>query len=275
MPAKRLEMRTFGSCEVLFEKIPSPDYAESAHFHYLINFGGVGDVKVTTKRTIVEDKDGTPQSVSVADVSEEEAVIEITLKEQSPLERQARLGAGLVGSDVAESGKSDTEYKKLTGTAFENLLSRDATSITVTKIDQTTLLPAATPVLYTLYDADTGLGDYVIGTQQGGDALRRVTGSAIASDEIVKVDYTWNKPAAETFSYGGENTINYYRMLLIKKTRNDPRVLHYFWQVYAEGQDVLEMLSTAHPKSTVNFKAMHDSSKDDGEKLYKSVYEST
>mgnify|MGYP000877353098 FL=1 len=268
MASKRPEMRTFGICEVLFEKIPSPDYAEAYKFHHMINFGGVDDVKVTTKRTVVTDKDDTPQGVVVADVSEDDVTIEITLKEQSPDERQARIGAGLVSTDSAEPSKSDTEYRKLTNVGWEVLLSRDATGITVTQIDQTTLLPAATPVLYVL---DT---DYALGTRQGSDAVRRISGGGIATGEIVKVDYTWNKPAAETFTYGGENVINYYRMLLIKKTRNGPRVLHYFWYVYSEGQDLMEFLATAYGKTTVNFKAMYDETKDDGQKLYKSVYES-
>lgn len=278
---KRKNRKVIGNCLVQYELIPDPDYAEAERFSHLIDFGSIKDPKFSTKRTIISDKDGIPEAEEVSDVTGEECTVTVTLGEQSPKEKKARIGGGVIGSSAAVSAKPETEYKQLTAEAFEALLGKGATDIIVTEIDQTTLLPAATPVTFV-----EGT-DYALGTKEGCDAIRRIvrtavldpvtkvkTGDGIADDEIVKVDYTWNKPACETFTYGGQNTINYYRLRLVKQERTgDKRQVIWIWEAYSDGQDLVEFLNSAYAKSTVNFKCHRDPSKAEGEQFYKIEWE--
>jgi len=269
---KRKRTKTIGPCLVQFELIPDPDLPEDQHFTRLIDYGSIGDVKVTTKRTIVADKDGTPQQQTVADVTEEDASIEIELGEQSPKESQARLGAGKVSVVDAVTNESKTEYKQLTGTALEALYGRDVKNLKVYKVDQETLETDPTPVEYVL-DID-----FAKGTKEGSSAIRRIArgeGLGIADDEIVKCVYDWDKPAADRFAFGGENVINYYRMRIIKKTRTKSRIIMNFWTVYANGQDLLQFLKSQHSKTTVTFSALANEAMDEGEQIYETLYERT
>lgn len=263
--AKNIKVRTLGGGLLQYEAIPDPDVVEAEQFTKLIDFGGIGDVKIKTVRTIVEDKDGTPQQRVVADVSEEDVTIEVELSEQSAVERIARLGCGEEESDALSDDKNETEYKTLTGTAYEALLGRDAESIVVTSQD-------ATPVTYVL---DT---DYEVGTKEGSTAIRRIdrgAGLGIADGEQVKVTYTWDKPAGTKFSFGGSNALTYYRMRHVKKTRNNSRIITKFWIVTPGGTDEQGFLKTAYGKTTATFRAMADSSKAEGKQYYETVYETT
>lgn len=278
---KRKNRKVIGNCLVQFELIPDPDYAEAERFSHLVDFGSIKDPKFSTKRTIASDKDGVPEAEEVSDVTGEECTVAVTLGEQSAKEKKARIGGGIIGSSVAVPDKAETEYKQLTAEAFEALLGKTPSSLVVTEIDQTTLLPAATPVTFVL---DT---DYKVGTKEGCAAIRRVTrtavidpvtlvktGDGIADDEIVKVTYTWDKPACETFTYGGQNTINYYRLRLVKQERTgNKRQVIWIWEAYSDGQDLVEFLNSAYAKSTVNFKCHRDPSKTEGEQFYKIEWE--
>ncbi len=255
---KRKNRKVIGNCLVQYKLISDPDYPEAERFSHLIDFGSIKDPKFSTKRTIISDKDGIPEAEEVSDVTCEECTVTLTLGEQSPKEKKARIGGGTIGSSAAVPAKPETEYKQLTAEAFEALLGKGATNIVVTEIDQTTLLPAATPVTFTL---DT---DYKVGTKEGCTAIRRIdrgaildpvtlvkTGNGIADDEIVKVTYTWDKPACETYTYGGQNTINYYRLRLVKQERTgNKRQVIWIWEAYSDGQDLVEFLEdNSHKKN--------------------------
>ena len=235
---------------------------EADQFMKLIDFGAQRDTKIVTERTKATFEEGTPKQIVVEDITSEKVTIECTFSEMSPDEIIARLGVGSKTNVVADASHSETEYKTLTGTAWEMLRGKDGASFVVTSQD-------ATPVTYTV-DVD-----YEMGTKEGSDAIRRISGGAIEDGEQIKIVYTWDKPELDYIKFGGSNSTTYYHMRHVNKLRDACRIIHEFWKVGVGGKNEFNFQTDNYGSTTCTFTCLADTSQTEGDQYYRVYYEQT
>lgn len=266
LTTKQVKYRTIGPG--LLQIQPHVE-SETNWFKKLEDLASVRMVKIGTTRSKVQDKEGG--LIVAEDISEEVVSIEAILAENSPEEKIARLGVGSVTDEAAASSTSETEWKTLTGEAFEALYGKNITNIKVYTDDTT-----ATELDVTTDPEDlTGYDVLVVATtgKEGSAAIRRIADGSLDDGDEVYITYDWDKPAMKALYFGGDSSMDYYNMRHVKKLRDGTRVFTDFWKVGPAGEDMEEYEDGKYSTPSYKFTPQAVASKPEGQQYYRKRYE--